>query len=41
MSTLQAFLLGLMAAWTPPLILLAWMLRHRRGSEDRSGSVQH
>ena len=26
MSNLQAFLLGVMAAWTPSLILLAWML---------------
>jgi len=26
MSTLQAFLLGLMVAWTPSVLVLAWML---------------
>lgn len=25
MTNLQSFLLGLMVAWTPSLILLAWM----------------
>jgi hypothetical protein len=28
MSALQAFFLGIMAAWTPSLIFLAWVLRH-------------
>jgi hypothetical protein len=27
MSTTQAFLLGIMTAWTPSLIILAWFLR--------------
>jgi hypothetical protein len=27
MSNTQAFLLGMMAAWTPSLIILAWFLR--------------
>ena len=27
MSTVQAFLLGMMVAWTPSLIVLAWVLR--------------
>jgi hypothetical protein len=27
MSTTQAFLLGMMAAWTPSLVFLAWLLR--------------
>jgi hypothetical protein len=26
MSTLQAFVLGVMAAWTPSLVFLAWSL---------------
>jgi hypothetical protein len=36
MSTLEAFFLGLMAAWTPSLLLLAWMLGDPRvaDSED-------
>jgi hypothetical protein len=29
MSNTQAFLLGLMAAWIPSLIVLAWLLRRR------------
>jgi len=28
MTTLQAFFLGIMAAWTPSLIILAWFVRH-------------
>ena len=27
MSELQAFFFGIMVAWTPALVLLAWMLR--------------
>jgi hypothetical protein len=27
MSNTQAFLLGVMAAWTPSLVILAWLLR--------------
>jgi hypothetical protein len=27
MSNTQAFLLGMMAAWTPSLVILAWLLR--------------
>jgi hypothetical protein len=26
MTTLQAFLLGMMVAWTPSLVLLGWFL---------------
>jgi hypothetical protein len=26
MTTLQAFLLGIMVAWTPSLVLLGWFL---------------
>jgi hypothetical protein len=26
MTTLQAFLLGMMVAWTPSLLLLGWLL---------------
>jgi hypothetical protein len=26
MSTVEAFLLGVMAAWTPSLLLLAWIM---------------
>lgn len=34
MSTMQAFFLGMMAAWTPSLILLAWLLRQAPLSAD-------
>ena len=27
MSTLEAFVLGVMVSWTPSLIVLAWLLR--------------
>jgi hypothetical protein len=27
MTTLQAISLGAMLAWTPPLVLMAWLLR--------------
>jgi hypothetical protein len=30
MTTLQAFLLGMMVAWTPSLLVLAWFLLRRR-----------
>jgi hypothetical protein len=30
MTTLQAFLLGMMVAWTPSLLVLAWFLFRRR-----------
>jgi hypothetical protein len=33
MTTLEAFLLGIMVAWTPSLLVLAWMLLTTR-SED-------
>jgi hypothetical protein len=43
MSTFEAFLLGLMAAWTPLLLLLAWILGHPRvaDSEDQSCGLHH
>jgi hypothetical protein len=34
MSTVQAFLLGFMTAWTPHLLLLAWMLRRQEDMGD-------
>jgi hypothetical protein len=30
MDGLEGFVLGVMAAWTPGLVLLAWMLRGER-----------
>ena len=27
MSTVQAFMLGMMVAWTPSLVIVAWLLR--------------
>jgi hypothetical protein len=45
MTTLQAFLLGMMVAWTPSLILLGWFLLRRaicepsRLLEDRHNGV--
>jgi hypothetical protein len=30
----EAFILGLMAAWTPGLIILAWLLRHSIVDEE-------
>jgi hypothetical protein len=41
MSTMEAFLLGLMTAWTPSLILLAWLLRRRVGSKNQPSNMQH
>lgn len=35
MDLLQAFLLGVMVAWTPSLVLLAWLLRRDAGSEHQ------
>jgi len=35
MTTLEAFLLGIMVAWTPSLLLLGWFLyRSRRHSPE-------
>jgi hypothetical protein len=39
MSTMEAFLLGLMTAWTPSLVLLAWLLR--RASKNQPSNMQH
>jgi hypothetical protein len=36
MTTLEAFFLGFMAAWTPSLVLLAWLLWRDAGSEEQS-----
>jgi hypothetical protein len=41
MSTMEAFLLGLMTAWTPSLVLLAWLLRRRVGSKNQPSNMQH
>jgi hypothetical protein len=35
MTTLQAFMLGIMVAWTPSLVLLGWLLL----LEDRQNGV--
>ena len=40
MSKLECFLLGAMAAWTPGLVVLAWLvLRAPLEKETRSGSL--
>jgi hypothetical protein len=41
MTALQAFFFGMMVAWTPSLILLAWMLWRDGTSQDELGDVQH
>jgi hypothetical protein len=41
MTTTQAFFLGMMASWTPSLILLAWMLWRDARSENQSSGLQH
>jgi hypothetical protein len=43
MTTLQAFFLGMMVAWTPSLVLLAWMLADTRVAdlEDQSSGLHH
>jgi len=35
MSALQAFFLGIMVAWTPALLFLAWVLRHAAFGDSR------
>jgi len=40
MDLLEAFFLGLLAAWTTPLVLLAWMLWRDAGSEGQSHGLQ-
>jgi hypothetical protein len=37
----QAFFLGMMAAWTPSLVLLAWMLWRDAGSGHEQGQKRH
>jgi hypothetical protein len=37
MSTTQAFLLGIMASWTPSLLLLGWMLLFHPLKDEASG----
>jgi len=41
MSPLEAFLLGLMVAWTPSLVLLAWVLWRDARSEHQQRETQH
>jgi hypothetical protein len=38
-TTLQAFLLGMMVAWTPSLVLLGWFLFLDLLLEDRQKGV--
>jgi hypothetical protein len=42
MSTVEAFFLGLMAAWASPLPLLVWIFRRSSGasSKDCVGGLQ-
>jgi hypothetical protein len=40
MSALQAFFFGMMMAWTPSLVLLAWLLWRDAGSEEQSRGLQ-
>jgi hypothetical protein len=35
MTPLQAFLLGMMVAWTPSLLVLGWFLLRRQTPEDQ------
>ena len=37
MNAVQAFFLGMMAAWTPAFIVLAWMLWRDTISQDEAG----
>jgi len=41
MSAVQAFFLGMVVAWLPSLIILAWILRHRPlgASDEPSDSL--
>jgi hypothetical protein len=41
MSLLEAFFFGMMVAWTPSLIFIAWMLLHGAVSRDQVTDVQH
>jgi len=36
MTTVQAFLMGMMAAWLPSMVLLAWFLYRDGPPADRS-----
>jgi hypothetical protein len=40
MTTLEAFFLGFMAAWTPSLVLLAWLLWRDAGSQNQPSGLQ-
>ena len=40
MEALQAFLLGMMAAWIPSMVLLAWMLRRDLTSQEEREEMQ-
>jgi len=39
-DTFQAFFLGMMVAWTPGLVILAWLLL-RASLRDERGSHHH
>jgi hypothetical protein len=41
MSTMEAFLLGLMTAWTPSLVFLACLLRRKVSSKNEPSNMQH
>jgi hypothetical protein len=40
MSTVQAFLLGMMVAWTPSLGLVAWLLWRDVDTSDQMGDLE-
>ena len=39
MDDLQLFFLGVMVAWTPSLVLLAWILWRDIGSQEQQSDV--
>jgi hypothetical protein len=41
MTVVEGFLLGMIVAWTPSLVLLAWMLWRNPTSEHVLRDVQH
>jgi len=43
MSAMESFLLGVMVAWTPSIVVAAWLLRSasRARIEDEVGSLDY
>jgi hypothetical protein len=40
-NPVQAFFLGLMLAWTPSLVLLAWMLWRESGPDKQASGIHN